>query len=187
MLGHNARSQYYNGLLNQERYFTAFTDSSLVSAHKRDIVCGVVTKQANKLLKDDQAYYRGQNDDIASLVLHGIAPGVWENKWTAIPRPISTVDSLCQHRTLLGFSNLPFIYLRRDYTAMELEAVAKARKPDPGWNLDMVNRILEWLDREMTTLGNNVWPEAFKMEDWAELKKEGGMYHVRPSAGYRHV
>lgn len=176
-MSHDARSQYFNGMMTSERYFTCVTDEGPV--HSRDKNSGIVTKEINRMLKNNRQYTYSRTDDIASLVLHGIAPGVWETKFCPIPRAIGPEDALLPARTLLSFNNLPFFYLRRSYTGMELEDITRASKRDPGWNLPFVERCLDWLDRQMTTLVNNNYPETMAYEKWAELRKEqGGMFSI---------
>jgi hypothetical protein len=174
-LGHNSRIQYFNGFMNQDRFFTASTDWGPV--HKRDTNRGIVTREANRILKDDIQYFESKRSDFASLTLHGIAPGAWENMYSPIPRPMGVEDVLVPARTLLDFSNLPFFVFRRAFTGMELEEFTRAEKRDPGWNLPYVERCLAWLDRQMTQLVNNNWPETLAFEKWVALRKEqGGMF-----------
>jgi hypothetical protein len=173
---HDGRSQYFNGIMSQARYFTANTDWG--PKHSRSMNSQIVMKEANRVFKDDIGYFESQRSDIANGVLHGISPGVWENDFNPIPRPMGPEDVLIPARTLLGFSNLPFFFLRRPFTAMEFEDVTRAYKRDPGWNMEFVGRCLEWLDRQMSDLSNNNYPESMAFEKWVELRKEqgGGMF-----------
>jgi hypothetical protein len=163
-LAHDSRSQYFNGIMTQGRYFTASTDMG--PTHRREINSAICMKEANKVLKDSIGYFESQRSDIASCVLHGISPGVWENSYGVIPRPIGVEDALIPMRTLLGFPNLPYIFLRRQFTGMELEDITRAHRRDPGWNLDLVNRCLEYLDNQITINGSNLWPGSFAFEKW---------------------
>jgi len=169
-LAHDARSQFFNAFLTPGRYFTMETDMGPV--HKRSFYGGIVTKMANRPLKESLSYFEMMRSKFASLVLHGIAPAVFEDRWNPVPRAIGVEDALIPARTLLGFENLPFFMLRRSFTAMELQKLTNKTKRDPGWNMGLVNRCLKWAYDQMTQLAGNQFPEMWSPSKWEELDKE---------------
>ena len=171
-----ARAQFTNGFMNQANYFTCKTDAGPV--HKNDIWSQVVTREANRLLKDDIEYYEAMRSSFASLTLHGISPLVWENKSTPIPMPIGVEDALIPSGTLLSFKNLPFMFIRRSFTGIELAKITQRIKRDPGWNMPFVRRCQEWLDRQMTDLVSQNWPETWSFEKWEESAKEDAGWYA---------
>lgn len=174
-LAHDARTQYTNGFLGQARYFSAQTDMG--PKHKRSLISSIVAKEANRPYKESVQYFESMRSKFASLVLHGIAPAVYENPDVIMPRPIGVEDALVPSNTLLGFDNLPFIFFRRQFTAMELQKATLRTKRDPGWNLPLVQRCVEWADSAMTQLMGSNYPEIWSPEKWEErVKQDGGFY-----------
>lgn len=173
-LCHDSRAQFSNGLLTPGLFFTASTD--LGPKHKRSINSQIVQREANRVLKESISYFETMRSKIGSLVLHGIAPAVWENEHVVCPRAIGIEDALIPSETLLGFENLPFFMLRRSFTAKELQIATCKAKRDPGWNMPLVNRCLEWVDNEMLTSSTN-WKEVWSPEKWTErIKADNGFY-----------
>jgi hypothetical protein len=171
-LHHEATSQFSSAILTPGRFFTASTDGG--AKHKRGLYASVVMKEANAPLKDSIQYFEAIKDKVSSVVLHGIAPTVWENRHRVIPRAIGVEDALLPSNTLLGFENVPIIVLRRSFTRLELTQLTLGAKRDPGWNMVMVRRCFEWLDKEMVTMQNTTNRELWSPEKWEERIKESG-------------
>lgn len=169
---HDARSTYASGFLQNGLYFTCKTDMG--ARHKRDEYGQIVTKAANRPLLESITYFENMRAKFGQLVLHGIAPSVWEREQVVIPRPIGVEDALIPSGTILGFENLPFFFLRRSFTAIELMNLTRRDHCDPGWNRPFVDRCLEWLSSELTQLTGTDWPEGWSPEKWEEMNKEGG-------------
>ena len=169
---HDSRSQFANGMLVSGNYFTAKTDMGV--KHKQSEYSSIVQKEANRLLKGSIEYYESLRAKLGNLVLHGIAPSVWEHSEMVIPRPLGVEDVLIPSGTLLGFTNLPFIFIRRSFTAHELRRLTNRVCRDKGWNMPLVTRCLEWMESEMTQLTGSNWPESWSPEKWQEMSKEGG-------------
>ena len=148
------------------------------SEHKRGLWGSIVTKEANRPLKDSIGYFEAMRSKFASLVLHGIAPTVWENPDKAIPRAIGIEDALLPGNTLLGFENLPFFVLRRSFTGMELQRATMGAKCAPGWNMPLVKRCLEWMDKEMIGLNTQNWKDWWSPEKLEERIKENGFAYA---------
>lgn len=171
---HDARAQFYQGFLKPGKYFRASTDYG--AAHQRQERSTIVTNEVSKIMKRSIRYYEAMRAKFAQIVLHGIAPAVWENKDTWCNRPIGIEDALVPSGTLVGFENLPYIILYRSFTGMELQKLVKGPVVDPGWNMPLVNRLLKWVDEQGTQLMRSNWPEVWAPEKQAERMKESGFY-----------
>jgi hypothetical protein len=167
---HNGRGQFYNGFLKPGKYFTCRTDYGPRS--KRDLYGTIVTSEINKILKKSVPYFESMRAKFALLMLHGISPTVWtsEDRWC--PRPLGVDDVLMPSGTELGFENLPFFVLRRQFTGIELQKLTQTATRDPGWNMDLVDRCLEWVDEQTFQLMGNQFPEIWAPEKVAEDIKE---------------
>ena len=169
---HDARAQYLNAFMQQGNYFTCKTDFGPM--HKRDIYSAIVQREINKVLKGSIKYFESMRSGFASLVLHGIAPVLWENQESPLPKALGIEDPLIPSDTLLDLENLPFFMVRRSFTSNELKTATRRSKRDPGWNLDFVDRLIEWADSEMTQLIGESWPQQWAPEKWEEMDKQGG-------------
>jgi hypothetical protein len=175
-LCHEARSQYYNGFMTQGRFFGMMTDMG--SKHKRGLYGSIVSKEANRPLKDSNPYFRSRLNKFAGLVLHGIGPGVWENQDKVVPRAIGVEDVLMPGNTLLGFDNLPYFVLRRSFTGMELQRATMSAKRALGWNMPLATRCLEWLDSEMVGMTSETNRDLWSPEKLEERIKENGFAYA---------
>jgi hypothetical protein len=174
-LAHDARSQFYGAFLKPGQYFTAKTDTG--PKHKRTEYSQIVTSEMNKIMKRSLPYFECFRSKFALTVLHGIAPSGFRDADHWCPQPFGVEDVLVPGNTLLTMDNLPMFAIYRSYSAMELIKLAKGPKPDPAWNQGMVDRCLEWVDKETVGLMNNNWPEIWSPEKMAErIKGDGGIY-----------
>jgi hypothetical protein len=146
--------------------------------NKRNDRSVTVTQSINKYLKKSIPYFESYRSKIGLLVLHGIAPAAWDNEDKWCPKPRMIGDVLIPTNTLLGFENMPRFILRKSFTDVELQKITMASKRDPGWNMSMVNRCLDWLDTQMTTAVGNNWPTAWSPERVAERAKENARWYV---------
>lgn len=171
-LCHDARAQFSNGFMKTGNFATARTDMGAVS--KRSEHGAIVTREWNRPMKRSIEYFEANRAKFGMNVLHGIAPAVWQNEDGWCTKPMDVGDILIPGKTLLGFQNLPFFAIRRSFTGIELEELTRKAVRDPGWNMDMVNAALKWIDESTTTLMGNNWPEVWSPEKVAERQKEGG-------------
>lgn len=169
-LAQQARLQYTNAFLGQGRYFSAQTDMG--PKHKRSIFSSIVAKEANAPYKESIDYFETMQAKFGSLVLHGVAPAVYENCDVVMPDAIGVEDALIPGRTILGFKNLPFFMLRKTFTANELKRMTRGSKRDPGWNMKLVQRCEEWLDSSMVQMAGDNWSDLWSPEKWEERAKE---------------
>lgn len=172
---HKSRTAFSNGFFQQGQYLTCRTDYGPV--YKRDIWSNIVQKEINKKLVDSVQYFESLRSKFGLLVLHGIGPSVWRNSYEMLPRPLSVADLLIPTNTELGFANLPFIFIRKSLTAMELADLTRASHRDPGWNMPMVQRCLEWVDSEMRNGLDTSYRDYYRPEKWEEeVKQQAGCY-----------
>jgi len=173
---HDARAQFYNGIMKPGRFFTATLHSGI--KHKRKEWGAIVTAEIARAMKRNIGYFESLRSKFGLLTLHGIAPAVWETRDKWCPRAIGVEDALIPSGTLLGFENLPFFMLRRSFTGMELARYAFGdNRRNPGWNKPMVERCMEWLDDQMVQLYNSNWPDIWSPEKWAERYKQDGAFY----------
>lgn len=166
---HDARSQYANAFLKSGVFARCRTDYGPV--HKRDIRSVVVTKEWNKRVKLSVNYFERLRASFGLLVLHGISPAVWEKGDDWCPVPIGVEDVLLPGETLLGFRNLPFLVLRRSFTAIELYRLTMQEKRDPGWNMPFVQKLMTWMEQQASQLRSLNWPDVWAPEKIAERTK----------------
>jgi hypothetical protein len=167
---HNARSQFGNAFFKPGKYFTCRTDAGPRS--KRDEYGTIVTTEINHILKRSVPYYESMRAKFGLLMLHGIAPTVWtsEDKWC--PKPLGVDDVLIPSGTELGFDNLPFFVIRRSFTGIELQKLTRSETRDPGWNMDLVDACLKWIDEQTVQMMGNTFPEIYAPEKVSEDIRE---------------
>lgn len=174
-LGHDARTQFYAAFLKPGNFFVARTDYG--PKHKRKPWGDIVTKEINRRMKRSLPYMEKFRSVFALDVLHGIGPSSWDDRWKWCPRALGVEDVLVPSNTYLTMENLPFFAIRRSYTAEQLKKLTSGPKVDAGWNMPLVNRCIEWVDKECRSLMGSNWPEIWSPEKVAErVKGDGGFY-----------
>jgi hypothetical protein len=174
-LAHDARMQMQQSMMKEGKFFVASTDAGPVS--KRGKWGNSATKIVGDIMRKSLLYYEYMRNKVGAVVLHGIAPGTWEDPDRWCPDPLGVEDILMPAKTYLTFRNLPFFCILRDYTAPELIRWTRSAKVDKAWNMDLVDSSLEWIDREsMALLGSNypdIWSPTKQQE---RIKSDGGIY-----------
>lgn len=176
-LSHDARMQYTGNFLKPGKFFTGMTDMG--PKHKRVTRSAIVTKEIAKLMKASSVYYETFRTKFALLVAHGIGPSAWDKPDFWCPDGKGIEDVLIPANTLLTMKNLPFFSLYSSYTGPELARLTRDRKrsAEVGWNMDLVDSCLEYIDDEATHLMGTNWPEVWSPEKMSErIKGDGGFY-----------
>lgn len=174
-LAHDARTQLYGAFLKPGQFFQLQLDSG--PSHKRQEWSEGATCKMNRIMKRSLEYFETYRSKLALNVLHGIGPALFENRDDWCPIAAGIEDILIPAKTLLTMRNLPFFAIYRSLTAPELIRLTRASKRDPGWNMDLVNGVLEWIDQEATALYGSTWPEVWSPEKMQErVKGDGGFY-----------
>jgi hypothetical protein len=176
-LGHDARMQFNGNFLKPGRFFTSTTDMG--PKHKRTSRSAIVTKEIAKLMKGSSVYYETFRSKFALLVAHGIGPAGWDREDFWCPDGYGIEDVLIPANTMLTMKNLPFFALYHSYTGPELAKLTRDRELSAkvGWNMGLVEKCLEYIDRESTALMGTNWPEVWSPEKMGErVKGDGGFY-----------
>lgn len=174
-LAHDARTQLYGAFLKPGKFFTLRPDAG--PKHKRDLWAEAATAKINALMARSVDYFECYRSKLALDVLHGIGPAAWENSYCWCPDAVGIEDVLIPAKTLLTMKNLPFFAVYRSFTAPELIRLTRRAERDPGWNVDLVNSCLEWIDKETSALMGSTWPEVWSPEKMSErVKGDGGFY-----------
>lgn len=171
---HEARQQLYSSILKPGVFFRAKTDWG--KPHERSNYNSIVTKEANRPMKNSRVYYETQRSKFASLINSGIAPVSWDNRDKWAPTALGVEDVLLPSNTMLTLENLPFFAIHRSYTAPQLIKLTRGPK-NPGWNQTVVKRLLKWLDDESVKLMGSSWGDDWSPEKASErMKGDGSCY-----------
>lgn len=172
-IAHDARRQFENAFLKPGNYFTVKLD--IGPQHKRSGWSKLITKQINKLMKRSAHYDECLKSTFAQVVLHGIGPSMWDKTdyWT--PKSMGIEDVLVPSNTLVGMTNLPYFAVYRRYTPFEMYRMTHGSKANAGWNMGLVNRLLQTI-QDPATVGTGFEDSRFP-EKTAENYKENGVYY----------
>lgn len=175
ILAHDARAQFYGAFLRPAQFFTTSTDTG--PKHRRGIYGNIVTQEVNKKMKRSLPYFECFRSKFALNVLHGIGPSVWPDDERWLPKCFGIEDIGIPANTLLTMDNLPFFYIYRTLTIPELIKLTRGTKRDQGWNMDLVDKCIAWIDKETSALMGTSQPEIWSPEKTAErLKGDGSFY-----------
>lgn len=175
VMAHDARAQFANAFLRPGRFFDSKTDYG--PKHKRGIYSNIVTEQMNRKMKRSMKYFETFRSKFAMDVLHGIGPAAWRNSDLWAPDAIGIEDIGIPANTLLNMENLPFFYIYRSFTLPEIIKLTNRACKEPGWNMELVGKLIEWVDKETQALMGTNWPEVWSPEKTAErIKGDGGFY-----------
>jgi len=174
-LAHDARTQYSSAFLKPGNYFNCMGD--IGPKHKRHEQSDIVTREIGRRMKRSIDYFECMRSRFALNVLHGVGPASWDDKDHWCPDPRGIEDILIPARTLLTMRNLPFFAVYKSFTANQLIKMTQGPKVDKGWNKDLVEKAIKYLDKESTSLMGSNWPEVWSPEKMAErVKGDGGFY-----------
>lgn len=173
-LAHDARRQFYNAFQKPGNFFTVKVDAK--PRHKQQEWGTIITNEINKPMKRSLGYFENHRSTFASVVLHGIGPNLWNDRFSWNPTMCGVEDVLVPGNTYLTMDNLPFFAVYRPYTAMQLKKKISGPKVDPGWNIPLVQRLI---DRTVKTMLDFGLPnsEIYSPEKLAErFKQDSGLY-----------
>lgn len=173
----DARSQFSAAFQKPGQYFTLQTDWG--PKHKRSRYSQIVTKEMQKIIRRDMGYYETLRSKFAMDVLHGIGPAAWRDSECWAPDAIGIEDVGIPANTLLTMRNLPFYYLYRSFTIPEIKRITKDRKAAAaaGWNMPLVDKCIEWVDKQCQKLIGSNYPTIWSPEKVSErIKGDGGFY-----------
>lgn len=174
-LAHDGRAQFYNAFLKPGGYFKATTDAGPV--HRRQEYSTTVTQSVNKFMKRSIEYFEGKRSQFSLDVLHGSGPVAWENEDAWCPISIGVDDFLVPSQTLLTMRNLPFFVIQKSFTAPELIKLTRGPNPDPGWNIELADACIKWVDEAANRLMGTNWPDVWSPEKTGQrIKGDGCIY-----------
>jgi hypothetical protein len=136
-----------------------------------------IEKAINKCLIKSSEFYDLREGIAGSIVLHGVGPSVWEDDQRWLQTELGIEDVLMPSNTLRSLRNLPAFAIYRSYSVNQLWKMTHGPRTDPGWNMEVVDGALEWVDKETTRLYSDNWKDQWFPEKWTErFKEDGGMY-----------
>lgn len=176
-IAHNARRQYGNAFLKPGNFFTVRLDSGPL--HKRMEWGEIITEQINRQMKSGPSakhYRESLRNVFAQVVIHGIGPAEWSNKYSWVPNMHMLSDIQIPSRTLLTMENLSYFSIFRRYTAEQLWKMTHGPKVDKAWQMPVVNQCLAWAAKQYgQTRTNN--DTQYNPERWQEdIKSDSGWY-----------
>lgn len=170
-----ARRHISNAICSADPLFSLNLDYGPV--HKRQHWGKTIEKEVNKILVDSSDFYDLREGVAGSVVLHGVGPSVWEDDERWLQTELGVEDVLMPSGTLRSLRNLPAFAIYRKYSINQLYNLTHGPKVDPGWNMPLVENVLEWVDKETTKLMsdnfNDTWFPEKRVERW---KEDSGCY-----------
>jgi hypothetical protein len=170
-----ARQQYENAFLTTGNYFDITIPNAPPS--KAQKWSGIVTTQANKILKNSRPFLHTMREKFGSICLHGIGPQMWPDEYAPIPYFVAMEDILVPTDTLITLENLTHFAVRRRMTPGQLfrKTIGKGKNMDTGWNLESVKDILDSF-KDLNQNENN-WNWYEHPEELSELWKQNQTYN----------
>lgn len=172
---HNARSQLDAALLKPGEFFRVTLDRGPRQA--RQAWGDIITEEINRLLKRSRNYKNKIKSTNAQVVLHGIGPSYWPSPYDPIPRELGVDDVFMPSTTLVSLRNMEFFPIYREWTYSELYEMTHGENKDAGWNMKMVDKLLEQLGEMMLqpTFSGMRWLQPEKLEE--DLKENSGWFY----------
>lgn len=174
-LATKARGQLSNALVSPDPIVNIQLDYGPV--YKKYEWGDTITSIINRILKNSREFNEEEESTLAQIVLHGIGPAHWENRYCWCPESRGVEDVLVPSETLRSLKNLPLIAIYRSYTWPELYKLTHGPKVDRAWNMPVVEQCLAWVDQEASRLFGTKWPEFWSPEKMSErIKQDTGIY-----------
>ncbi len=163
---HDSTRQFSNAFLKPGNFFIIRLNKG--PQHKRDTWSRIVTTEINRRMKLSSFYRQTLRNVFAQLVLHGVGPAVWPDKYRWVPSMQMMCDVLIPSNTLLTMENLSYFAVYRRYTLANLVKLTMKPKRDPGWVMETVNGCLDWAKKQEGTTISGVdqnWTPERMAED----------------------
>ncbi len=177
-LAHDARGRFNGAHTTTANYFTVKLDSGPV--HKRAAYSSIITTEINKIMKKSLAYATTLRETFATVVLHGVGPVMWPDKYCWRPKTVGIFDFKVPSKANVSFDNLYYFGIYREFTPGELFRLTHGKTRDPGWNMDAVDACIKWCmdhtDGYQQTGEDSTWfgtnPEKF----WEQFRANAGYW-----------
>ena len=174
-LAHDCRRQFTQAFLVPDPLVIVDVDHG--PAWKRQGWGMTITKEWNRILRNNIQFMENERSGIAQKVLHGIDPFSWESSTSPYPRCNAIENSLVPSATLCSMENLQFFARYRKYTARELSQQIQGPNVDPGWNIPVVKAAIRWVNNQAAKLLGAQWPEPWSPESSEQdIKENSGLY-----------
>lgn len=170
ILAHDGRAQGYQALLKPGRFFSARSDAG--PKHKRQHNNAVVSSTINRTMKQNRYYFEALRSKIAQWVLHGISPGSYDDRYRWRPKPRGIEDVLIPTDTYLDMEDLTEFAIHRSYSIRQLLRMTSGPNVDPGWNMPLVNKCRDWIDKQAGELLGSRWGAVWSPEKTEERRKQ---------------
>ena len=173
---HDARGQVYSAILKPGNYFKATAEIGPKSDRAQH--SETVTRLVNRTMKRSLKYYELQRSKIAQSILHGIGTGAWPNGDCWCPKAVSIEDVLVPsgEASELPMDGLPLFAIHKSLTAVDLIRLTRGPNIDPGWNMDVVEACIKWIDEQTQQLLKDNFPIIWSPEKFGERLKEGDCF-----------
>ena len=172
-IGHDARRQFQNAFMSSDKFFTVNLDYG--PAYKKYEWGQIITREINRVMKRNPAYFEVLQSIMASLVLHGVGPSVWFDRQRWYPDMVGIEDVLLPSNTLRTMENLSHYAIYKQFTAAQLWNLTHGPKVDPAWNIPLVEQCITWaMNQPGQTFTNAELWSAEKQQE--RLKQDNGMY-----------
>lgn len=171
----DANRQVNNATVYVGKYFTAKCNSGPIEM--RDEWGQKFTTRINKVLKKKKSgrkhrFLRKTRN--ASLILHGPGPVMWMTRHGWLARYIPLEDFLIPTDTTTDLSNLQHFCVNLYLTQHELYQLTHGPNVDKGWDVKMVEQILNALRDPKS---NQDYDLAQQPEKWQEMFKQNRCYY----------
>ncbi len=171
----DARRHVSNAVCSANPLFSVNLDYGPI--HKRMAWGKEIEKGINRPIIKSSDFYDLRDGVAGSLVLHGVGPTVWEDEERWLQTELGIEDVLMPSNTLRSLRNLPAFAIYRSYSVNQLWKMTHGPKVDPGWNMPVVEKALEYVDKESAKLYSDNWKDQWFPEKRVErFKEDGGMY-----------
>lgn len=175
----NARRQYENAFTKPANYFSVNVDIGK-NPIKRRTWGKIITKHINRVMKRRSAYFQLVRSKFAGVVLHGTGAQLWPDKDRWFPDFVAVEDLLIPTDTECSLENLVYFAIRREYTVGELYRMTHGDQVDPGWNIEVVDKVLK--DQKNYDTRTNYYTWSDSPEKLAELFKQNLAYFESDAA-----
>jgi hypothetical protein len=174
---HAMRKQYSNAFLKPGNFFNVRLDRG--PQHRRREWSQIITEEINRAMKKGRsapAYQETLRNTFGQVVLHGVGPVAWADKYKWCPRMHGMEDVMIPSMTYRDMSNLSHFAIYKRYTAAELFRMTHGPRVDKAWNMKMVNGAIQWALQQQGQTISTV-DALYSPERWEEaIKANTGLY-----------
>jgi hypothetical protein len=174
VLAQQARRQYQTAFCRQNNYFKVSIPCA-PQDKKREWEL-TITNAINRPLKRSLPFYELMRSKFASVVAHGIGPQMWLNSEDWLPNFVAVDDLRIPTDTEISFGNLMWFAVRKRYTPWEFAKKAFGREADKGWNLPVIQKILD--EYKDTNTADVQYDWSSSPEQMLELWKQNMGYYM---------